>query len=753
MDKQIYQKKYLKYKIKYLKLLNPNVQIPRNILKIYYGGASIDDIKTKKDTILTELLDNIVTNSFTFNIYEIYIHKMNKLIEELNRIKNDTNKDDIANLIKSYETDIFKLDYKKDYQNYNFLSYIQQRYPAFTIEDFFNFGFQQIIIEIHKLSILNNSKKTNRWVECTQDCNKKIIKTIYDNCNNKCKKCNDCTKKCEECNNNCSQCKKCTIDCTSNNCNACNYFKDCNKCYDILRDLIMLETESTAYMIRALKHSIITIIGKTTIDISPTIGQFTGKWIEDQSKFTITDANRTHKLIFGYGPSASGKTYCANTIIKILSKIDPTKTFPTSFMSIDGGPCREASIFYNFIVKCVLSYSLDGISNLDKNTLATKVGATKVGLGRGSLFPKVKKVLQVFLQNKQNISLYIPTTSSIDKNDLEKYISITNDNDWIALLIWQHKTDIKCVYNDSFLKCKGCYKSGTEREKDEGKIYDRKQKQWVRSMDIGTSQLKIAPGGGYSIHNSGRRGGDLMIIDWKSPAFTSEYNTKSNSIDFTINKNIPLIFTFKEGNCFKFNTEDKKINGHANKSEYIYRIKKCIQNIELIYTNTTINKEYKLSLNENNLDIINIIKMIDCDTTIPTITITTPKRPFKSVVTNMIIVNKFIGKQNKITSDNLSSNVMFIELYKIQFDKNKIWYEDSSIIKTKLGIDEINCKKNQYYNENYVYGCNLPLSKFSGFKILKELRPTIFNVRPTYKLNEEITSNSKDIVDSSTATA
>ena len=653
MDKQIYQKKYLKYKIKYLKLLNPNVQIPRNILKIYYGGSLLENIKTKKDKILNNLLDNIVTNSFTFDINNIYIDEINKLIEELNKIKDDTNKDDtnkddIDDLIKSYKTDIFKLDYTTNYQTYNFLIYIQQKYPEIknkypdfatkypdstkiTIKDFFNFGFQQIIIEIHKLSILNNKKKTNRWVECTRECNKKLINTIYDNCSKKCIKCTDCK---------------------SINCDVCSYFKDCKQCYDILHDLIMLETESTAYMIRAIKHSIITIKGIPTIHISNISNTLTGKWNDDCLKFTIEDTNTNtiHKLIFGYGPSASGKTYCANTIIKILSTIDPT--IPTSFMSIDGGPCREASIFYNFIVKCVLTYSLDGISNLDKNTLAIKVG-----IGRESLFPKVKKVIRDFLQNKQKISLYIPTTSSIDKKDLKEYISITTDNNWIALLIWQHKNYSSCIYKDKFLKCKGCYKSGTEREKDEGKIYDRKQKNWEKSMDIGTSQIKIAPGGGYSIHNSGRRGGDLMIIDWTSlpPISTPTISTPPISTPpiSTPPISTPLI------------TESK----------------------------------------------------------------------FPTVIRKMKLVNKFINniKQRTITSNDLLSNVMFIEKYKITFDKNKLWYEDQSIIKTEVGIDEMRCKINPYYNGKYVYGCKPPLSQFNEFKILKA-RPTIFNVIPEYLL-------------------
>ena len=659
MDKEIYQKKYLKYKIKYLKLLNPNVQIPRNIFKIYYGGDLLGSIKQQK----YDLFNNIVINSFKFKFNE-YIEGIIDLIKQLKKIKttnNDKDKiDEIDSLIKSYENDIFKLDYKKDYEINNFLTYINNKkiYPYFTsIDDFFTFGFQQIIIQIQKLSELNTSK--DQWKECTSGCNKKLQQTYHIMCTT----------------NKCTDCK--TPDCIKS-CKSCEYFKSCKNCYDVLHDLIMLETESTAYMIRAIKHSIITIKDKTTIDIDidPTITvNLTGKWNNDLVKFLITDMNSTKRLIIGYGPSASGKTYCASTIIKILSNIDG-KTIPTSFMSIDGGPCRETSIFYNFIVKCALHLKLDGITNLDKNTIATKLG-----IGRKSLFPKVKKVIQDFLQNK-HISLYIPTTSSINKKNLNKYISITNDNNWIALLIWQHKTDSSCIYNkDPFLKCKGCYNSGIDREKDEGKIYDRTQKQWGKSMDIGTLQIKIAPGGGYSIHNSGRRGGDLMIIDWTSlpPISTPPISTPTIS---TLPISAP---------------------------------------------------------------------------TISAPTISTPlitESTFPTVIGKMGLVNKFINnlKQRTITSNDLLSNVMFIEKYKITFDKNKLWYEDQSIIKTEIGIDERRCKINPYYNGKYVYGCKPTLSQFNEFKILKA-RPTIFNVIPKYLLLEKYVIDYNESVISSNSEA
>jgi len=95
---------------------------------------------------------------------------------------------------------------------------------------------------------------------------------------------------------------------------------------------------------------------------------------------------------------------------------------------------------------------------------------------------------------------------------------------------------------------------------------------------------------------------------------------------------------------------------------------------------------------------------------------------------------------------------MFIEKYKITFDKNKLWYEDQSIIKTEIGIDERRCKINPYYNGKYVYGCKPTLSQFNEFKILKA-RPTIFNVIPKYLLLEKYVIDYNESVISSNSEA
>lgn len=317
--------------------------------------------------------------------------------------------------------------------------------------------------------------------------------------------------------------QKFTSPCNSKEWKYCN-----SNCENILSELILKELTSTPYMIRALSASILWANSKKG-DNPPVNFQWgdsestllTGTWKDDMEKITMTfdNPNITSRLVMGFGPSASGKTYWAQTLINLFSKVD---TFPKTFISIDGGIYRESSMIYQLIIQTLSRTCMAGFTNL--------VDAS----GGDSLFTAkiVKEAIMVFLKkSNQKISLYVPETLGscgwgrmVTKSCLSKYqeyITFTNDNNWIGLLIWQHKNGGECNYPTN-RKCEGCTESGEEREMKEGKKYSSYAynhslyKSWKhmtgkRSVpftpptnvneleDTGTG----APGGQFMIHNTG----------------------------------------------------------------------------------------------------------------------------------------------------------------------------------------------------------------------------------------------------------
>ena len=146
-------------------------------------------------------------------------------------------------------------------------------------------------------------------------------------------------------------------------------------------------------------------------------------------------------------------------------------------------------------------------------------------LGFNNLFSKSKglfnspkgKIYKYLLEqaNKNvSISLYVPETigkcitcrfssKSCHCGDdvVKKFNKISKDNDnWIGLFIWQHKTAEECNYNNLF-RCKGTTKSGKSRELTEGKKYSSKA--YEISYHGGLASLNNAPGGRIIIHNGG----------------------------------------------------------------------------------------------------------------------------------------------------------------------------------------------------------------------------------------------------------
>jgi hypothetical protein len=284
-------------------------------------------------------------------------------------------------------------------------------------------------------------------------------------------------------------------------------------CKENATKYIQFETESTLYYLIFLVNSFIqqdTNI-KLKLIFNGSLEQLNGKW-ENDMKFFKLDKDQFNKksgrLIMGFGPSASGKTYWAKNIIQMLHGRDP-KNFPSSFLSIDGGIMRETSITYQILKNVAKEKKTKGFKNL--------AGGLSMLFSSGSVKKKVEKFLKQSGQPKPN--LYVPHTISecgfdigisenkqirgCKKTTYQKYIDITKDSKWIGLMIYQHKTREKCPYQEIY-KCKGCTESGKEREIDEGKIYSSEY--WETSYKHGMRQYKKAPGDKILIHNSGQIG-------------------------------------------------------------------------------------------------------------------------------------------------------------------------------------------------------------------------------------------------------
>jgi len=301
-----------------------------------------------------------------------------------------------------------------------------------------------------------------------------------------------------------------------------------NTCSTTLSKLIKAELSSTAYMLRILTQSVLSVDGNV-IEFDTTAA-LTGVWATDANNIRIRRLNRDtapSRLILGLGPSASGKTYWAKSLITMLS--DSDEQFPKTFLSIDGGIYRQHSIVYTFIVEEVKRICIAGFDNLMLSSWK---------LTQSSLFNTggVKKAVVHFLKEQTiPISLYVPETLGdcgsgrlkYCSSKLSDFLKITNDTRWIAILIWQHKHAAECSY-PPFYKCAGCTESGTKRETEEGKKYSNGS--YDHSLHEGEKVLLDAPGGSYSIHNSGDRRRKSTITDHShnsSSVLSSSKNMKA----------------------------------------------------------------------------------------------------------------------------------------------------------------------------------------------------------------------------------
>ncbi len=290
----------------------------------------------------------------------------------------------------------------------------------------------------------------------------------------------------------------------------------CNSYCSDIAELFKIEINSTIYILNILANSLVTIDDSyVTFLLKTNIRDLTGDWNRDKKFFDFRIDNKSQlnknnkstvktRLIMGFGPSASGKTYCAKTIIQMLCSND--ESFPKSFLSIDGGIYREKSYIYQKIINALKTRSYNGLKNLVLSS---------INLTRKSLFDSsiVKRIIIDYLDQKENqkkISLYVPETLSgcipgvffTDCSSIyKKYIDITDDSKgWIGLLIWQHKKHSDCTYAKN-AQCYGCTESGEKREKNEGKKYSSGA--WSYSLKNGRLEMMKAPGGKYEIHNGG----------------------------------------------------------------------------------------------------------------------------------------------------------------------------------------------------------------------------------------------------------
>ena len=284
-----------------------------------------------------------------------------------------------------------------------------------------------------------------------------------------------------------------------------------NTCNSTLSKLIQKELVSTAYMLRILSQSVLSVDG-SAIEFATT-APLTGLWATDANNIHVHRLNRDtapSRLILGLGPSASGKTYWAKSLIAMLS--DSDERFPKTFLSIDGGIYRQYSIVYKYIVEEVKIICVAGFDNLMLSSWK---------LTQSSMFNTggVKKAVVHFVKHQTlPISLYVPETLGdcgsgrlkYCSSKLSEFLKITNDTRWIAILIWQHKYASECSYPPLY-KCTGCTESGTKRETEEGKKYSNGS--YDHSLQEGQRILVEAPGGSYSIHNSGDRRRKSTITD------------------------------------------------------------------------------------------------------------------------------------------------------------------------------------------------------------------------------------------------
>ena len=304
-------------------------------------------------------------------------------------------------------------------------------------------------------------------------------------------------------------------------------------CVKVLFPLIKAELNSTAFMLRLLTNSVKDTTEEKKFPLKFLYDnqneELTGTWRNkddsgDHRFFklkTLDTENSVSRLIMGLGPSASGKTFWAENVIKIMGKAleDKGNQFPRSFLSVDGGIIREQSRVYQAIID-VLKRN-DEISGF-KNLVSSGIDAFHKSLFKSGY---VKKNIKMYLETQKKeqsslpVSIYVPETLGDPTHDgykksIKPYIELTGDRNWIGLYIWQGRTrdddrewvkKMKVKYPELLrnenIGDRSTTESGEERQEEEGKEYSSAAYDY--SKKHGYKALLHAPGARINIHNSG----------------------------------------------------------------------------------------------------------------------------------------------------------------------------------------------------------------------------------------------------------
>lgn len=385
---------------------------------------------------------------------------------------------------------------------------------------------------------------------------------------------------------------------------------DCSdKCYNFISKLFELELGSTIYNLNCIFKSVLNDPENTYIEVEHLSDELTGLWETDKQHINLkinessNISQDTHKLIMGFGPSASGKTYIARTIINLLANTN--NGFPTKFLSIDGGIYRELSVIYQTIITVTKQYNIAGITNL---VSAFSVGQAIKGIK--TLFDSniVKKNICDFLLEQQKqylrkhnfkekgvsdkgfINLYVPETlgecltkgkiatlTASCKPLIKNYRDITRDDEnWVALLIWQHKNGkyIDCQFAPKY-HCVGCVNSGKSREETEGKKYSSAS--YENSIKYGTDTMKTTKGYKFKIHNTGGNNymddtGTLqksITIIQDFTEYSNDNKEQKNAIKEYIQKNPSFLYIEKDEfipYCLEQNKQQQQISRGGRKT-------------------------------------------------------------------------------------------------------------------------------------------------------------------------------------------
>lgn len=283
------------------------------------------------------------------------------------------------------------------------------------------------------------------------------------------------------------------------------------ECETVAREGIEAERGSTAYMLRCLARGMLAIDGATAVLRVRVEGAepLTGRWSNDEGRlFLDGEEGPGGRLVMGFGPSASGKTYLTSTVLSLLRQADPT--LPNVFFSIDGDVYRSSSLAYQEVKEAAYRVCAQGFDNLVSSGMSAMLG---------SLFEAkvaIRAILPFLARQKTAIHLYIPDTLGSCligscESVYKAYKDLTKDPRWIGLLIWQHRKGKECNFPVGW-RCRGCTESGLARQKTDGKKYSNTA--WENSMTNGRAEFAKAPGGAYLIHNSGQKGSTSVIVDY-----------------------------------------------------------------------------------------------------------------------------------------------------------------------------------------------------------------------------------------------